>query len=290
MIPAALYEPYSTALAENDRQARAALAAVVAQIDPADVDGVRDALLAAYPELVRLYGQRAAQVAMEFYMGVREAEGVSGEFRPQPVAADAATIAAAVSDVRREVGALYAGTSDIGAFVSTMQELATKRVMQVSDNTLISLAQADPAHPMVALVPHPGACGWCILIASRGFTNSEEAMGHMRHDGCKCTVVADFDTANPALEGYDEMEHYRAYAEADTAGNHKKWLEEWESMTDAERAKYVKRRRDPRTGVVKEHPGDWSTYVRNRTVQEMNVALGRTKSTRIDERRERDSR
>lgn len=36
MMPAALYDAYSTALTENDRQAKDALAAIVAKLDSAD--------------------------------------------------------------------------------------------------------------------------------------------------------------------------------------------------------------------------------------------------------------
>ena len=277
MIPTALYDAYTTALTENDRQARAALAAIVAQLDPSDVDGIRDALLEAYPALVRLYGTRAAQVALEFYMGVRQAQEVSTPFSAYlPTEEFVEVDREAVADVRREVGGLYSGKTSIDSFVSKMQGLATKRTMSMSDYTLHALANADPAHPKVALLPHPGACGWCVLLGARGFSNSEKAMVNMRHDGCKCTTVVDFEIDNPALEGYDPHEYYEIY---DESTRNEKFRIEWESMSEEERAKYVRRTRD-RTGAVAEHPGDWSTYVRNRTVQEMNARLGITKGSR----------
>jgi hypothetical protein len=280
MIPSDLYESYETALEENDREALAALAAIMAQLDRDDNDAVRDALLIAFPALVALFGQRAAQVALEFYEGVREDEGVQEEFHATlaPITDDDRAVYA--SDVRRLMGGLYSGSSTFEAFESSMQGMATKRTMQMADSTLYALANADPAHPKVALVPHAGACGWCVLIGSRGFTNTEQAMEHMRHDGCKCTTVVDFDRDNPALEGYDSRELYDIYSDVSTYENQDKWREEWLAMSDEERARYVKRKRD-KTGAVKEVEGDWSTYVRNRTVQEMNVKLRSTKATRI---------
>ena len=276
MIPASLYDAYGAALTENDRQARAALAAIISGLDPSDINAIRDTMLEAYPALVKLYGERAAQVAMEFYIGVREAQRVTAVFYPylEPMGESERT--ECIADVRREIGGLYSGKSDIGKFLSTMQGLATNRTMSFADRTLYSLANADPAHPKVALVPHAGACGWCILIGSRGFTNTEQAMENMRHDGCKCTTVIDFDRSNPALEGYypDDLRQYY-----DEATHNQKFADEWNAMSKEERAKYVRRTRD-RTGAIKEHPGDWGTYVRNRTVQEMNVLLGNTKSSK----------
>lgn len=283
MVPAELYNAYSTALSENDRQARAALAAIMSQLDQDDVDGIRNALLQSYPALVRLYGTRAAQVALEFYMGVREAQKVASPFYAYlPTDEFEEVDEAAVADVRREVGGLYAGQSTLDSFTSTMQGLVTKRTMGMADSTLYALAQADPAHPKAAFVAHLGACGWCILMSSRGFTNTEEAANNMRHENCKCTVVVDFDRNNPALRGYDPGEHYAEYSRyANDPEFQKKVYDEWNAMSDEQRAKYVRRVRD-RTGAVKEHPGDWSTYVRNRTVQEMNVNLGHTQKTWVD--------
>lgn len=269
MIPTELYDAYTTALTENDRQARAALAAIVAQLDPADVDGIRDAMLEAYPTLVRLYGTRAAQVAMEFYSEARGISGVQSAFAPTlPLSDMSGEVDEAEGDVRRLVGGLFDGKSTIGAFSAAMQQMASTRTMRMADSTIYALANADPAHPLVALVPHAGACGWCIMLGSRGFTNTKTAMEHMRHDGCKCEVVADFDTDNPALEGYDPDAMYQLYRESSTDADMKQWQDEWNAMSSEERAKYVRRTRD-RTGAIKEIPGDWSTYVRNRTVQNM---------------------
>lgn len=277
MIPTELYESYTTALMENDRQCRAALAAVIAQVDPGDIDALRDALLEAYPALVKLYGTRAAQVALEFYTAVRDAQNVTAPFYaylPTDEIDDGGKVA--IADVRREIGGVYSGKTTVGSFTSTMQQLATKRTMEMADSTLYALANADPAHPKCALVPHPGACGWCVMLGSRGFTNTEAAMKNMRHDGCKCATVVDFDKNNPALEGYDPRALYDVY---DDATRNAKFYDEWNAMSDEERAKYVRRTRD-RTGAVSEKPGDWTTYARNRTIQEMNVLLGKTKSSK----------
>lgn len=285
MIPTALYNSYSAALTENDRQCRAALAAVISRLDPDDIDGIRDVLMEAYPALVRLYGRRAAQVAVEFYSSVRDAAEVNRPFAPTlPTAVITAGVADALRDVGRIVGGLYSGKSTIESFSSSMQQMASTRAMRMADSTLHALANADPAHPKVALVPHAGACAWCVLIGSRGFTNSENAMDHMRHDGCKCVTVVDFDRDNPALEGYDPFDYMDEYAALrDDVDFEKQLIEEWNSMSEAEKARYVRRTKTSK-GEPKTVPGDWSTYRRNRTLQEMNVLLGRTKSSRIGAR------
>ena len=276
MIPTALYESYTKAMSENDRQANAAFAAIVAQFDPTDINGIRDALLVAYPALVKLYGRRAVQVAYEFYTNLRAEQRVTAWTVPEPYFDEEEVEELCIADVRREVGGLYSGGTSLDAFTSKMQGLATKRTMDLSDYTLHALANADPAKPKVALIPHVGACAWCILLAARGFTNTKKNMDYMRHDACKCTVVVDFDRKNPSLEGYDPHDYYKIY---DEATRNAKFHEEWLAMSDEERAKYVRRTKD-RTGQVSERPGDWSTYARNRTLQEMNVLLGNTKASR----------
>lgn len=58
----------------------------------------------------------------------------------------------------------------------------------------------------------------------------------MRHDNCKCTLVVDW--GDPALAGYNEMDYYRIYQDADSVENQKKWVSEWNAMSAEERQRY----------------------------------------------------
>lgn len=272
MIPDALYEDYDSALMENVSRCRSTLLKLVANLGTGNVDAMRDALIAAYPRLVSMFGSIAAQVTQEFYQNLRLSQ--VGAYLPQEaVPVPHFDDDVAIADVRREIGGMYSGKTTADAFASKIGDLAEKRVMQASDDMLEALANADPKNPKVALVPHPGACAWCVMIGSRGFTNNEDAMGNMRHDGCKCTTVVDFDKDNPALKGYDPNKYYEIYRQAATRENDHRFLEDWQSMPLAERQRYVKRVRDPHTGKVKEYKGSWSAYKRNRTVQEMRRVM-----------------
>jgi hypothetical protein len=80
----------------------------------------------------------------------------------------------------------------------------TVTITMLMTSTLVVVYLRQKNKPLWAIVPQPGACAFCLTVASRGFKyRSESAAGRQRHDGCRCTPVVDHDTKNPALEGYD---------------------------------------------------------------------------------------
>lgn len=267
MIARELFDSYSKALVVNDEMGRRELREVIERIGFSDIATLRDGLLDLFPALVSKYGDRAAQVAIEFYEAQRAASGIEGSYEVALVPMADERIARA--DVRRSVGELFDGQSQ-QAFVSAMAGYMTKRVMEQADEQLWDAMERDMVQGKACLVPHAGACGWCVLIASRGW-DLEHRIANMRHDNCKCTLVVDW--GDPSLDGYDEAEYYRIYKDADTKENVSKWLSEWESMSDEERSKYSPGvYRDKKKGVMDMKSG-WANYRRNRTVQTMSRSM-----------------
>lgn len=246
MVDEELFNSYRTALGANADLAKMACEQLVAEYSGSLT---KSELSEVYAALVRKLGQYSAQVALEFYEALREKAGVSEEYAPKTFEPDNSGLLA--WDVSNQTAAQLPGT-------------AAQRVMQYADETIYANGSADPAHPVYALVPHAGACGWCLMIGSQSwFTTRKDAAENTRHANCKCTVVADFDTRNPSLKGYDPVALQKTYAqarkavEADARG-------QWAAMDAAERAVYM---RSWHGGKIKS--GVYDAYLRNRITAEM---------------------
>lgn len=234
MIPRDEFDRYDVALTTAARLARAAVEALLAESPSTDE------LTAAYAELVRAYGSAAAAAAVELYRSLRASQAPLDSYEPIIYEPDDAGLLA----------------WDI-ANAPSLPESSMQRVVGYADETLLRNADADPAHPMWALVPHAGACAWCRLMASQGFVYSSEA-SVARHPNCLCTPVVDFDAASPSLEGYDpgalRDEYLLARTEVEDTAR-----EEWAAMSAEQRDAYRAKGR-----------GAYDHFLRNRIVQAMS--------------------
>lgn len=225
MVDAELFESYRKALGASADLAYACVGRLVANHAGALTSAE---LSRAYAALVKKLGTYAAQVALEFYRAQRELSQAEGEYEAKAYAPDDSALLA--YDARNSTALQLPG-------------IAAQRVLAYADETIYRNGDADPAKVAYAIVPHPGACGWCLLIGANGWSyKSVKSAEGQRHPNCKCTVVADFDARNPKLEGYDPDGLGDRYADAynavvDDAND------EWGSMTRAERKKYERERR-----------------------------------------------
>lgn len=239
MVPNSEFEQYRAALHVSAQIAEAAIKLLMAQnSDQATIERC-------YNAVVWRYGEAAAQVALEFYTGIRADAGIEDGFEPRAYASQPS--AAADAAIAAKGGA-------------TLPMLAGKRVMESADETLLRNAARDPAHPKWAIVAHAGACGWCRMLASNGFVYSTEGSAQLsRHDDCRCAVCVDF-AERPALEGYDPdvyAEQYKAVRAQSVA----EAKELWESMSSEEREAANSRGK-----------GGYDHVLRNRLAANMNKA------------------
>ena len=71
-----------------------------------------------------------------------------------------------------------------------------------------------------ARVPEPGACKFCLMLASRGFVYSKSTAGQTKkfHGKCRCNAVPVWDETRARVQyGYDPValyDQYRAVADA----------------------------------------------------------------------------
>lgn len=233
MVDPELFARYQQALGTNADLTKKAVEELLAKLDGITQLEQAEFLMANYPKIVRVYGKVAADVARQYYQESRDAhfEGDDDATEYTAQAAPPVQERWAAEDVRKAAqdGLCY------------LPKVAVRRVMQRADQTLAYNVRHDTARGRWAIVPHPGACGWCIMVASNGWAYSEQSVNAQRHDGCKCSVAIDFDRDKPELAGYDVDALRRQYAlGVDEAGDTRA---QWDALSDAEKAKYQRKGR-----------------------------------------------
>lgn len=244
MISRERFGRYAVALSRNAEMAIEELDGIFAEYLSAIAQEDLEALLSELmPALADKYGRRAAAVAKEFYAEFRAAMEDAREFEPVARGADA-------DSVRRASLSALRDSSSMRALNSTLAGILVRHVNGAADETMVWNARSDPAHPKWALVPRSGACGFCLLIASRGFDYSSSGKV-ARHNNCKCATVVDFSD-DPALEGYDPSALQRLYREAKGSIDNDGLYDEWREAKAA----------DPKTGT-------FDNFKRNRLAARM---------------------
>lgn len=236
------FERLDQALRTNVRLAIGRIAEACEGLDGLLPDELEAALMEVVAPIVVEHGDVAATIALEWYERQREAAGVEGEFTP--TLAEPVPRSYIAADVREAVEPQRRGTSDYSGLVANLQGRTTRLVMRPADETFRINVEADPAHPRWAFVPHVGACGFCVMLGSNGWMySSRQAVLRSRHTNCTCTPVADFDTENPHLDGYDPEWMRQAYARCyDTVIDEVN--RQWAEMSPEERARYKRGKTD----------------------------------------------
>lgn len=187
------------------------LLAFLAALDFGKPGAVRDALFDFVPALVSGYGDAAALIAADWYDDLRDAEGVGGSFRaPLAPSVPVEQVQGRLGFATRSSGPLWAGDSaTLTAFLGMM---ANEYVLQPGRDTVMQAAHADKA--AYARVPEPGACKFCLMLASRGFVYSKSTVGDSKkfHGKCRCNAMPVWDEARARVEyGYDPDALYDLY-------------------------------------------------------------------------------
>lgn len=220
------------------------------------------AVSAVYKSLVRRYGAQAAAVAVEFYRQQRESAEVAEEYEAQVYTPDNDGLLS--WDVRDAYERARSGSGVAAILAGRSQQ----RVMAYADKTFVSNAKADPAHPRFAIVAHPGACGWCVMLSSNGFMYSSKATANnARHAHCKCTPCVEFGS-DPRLDGYDPKALQDIYSAARKSVKDDARHQWFDVMTDDERAKYT------RTDSHGNKSVSYDAYLRDRIANEISSYHG----------------
>lgn len=114
-----------------------------------------------------------------------------------------------------------------------------------------------------ARVPSGPSCGFCIMLASRGFVYAtRETAGEFTefHDNCDCRIVA--ETERTEVEGYDPDELYKRYLMCRESIEHDV-KPSWDAMTPDEQKSWGKKTRDNKDA--------FNNYFARRVSQEMDT-------------------
>lgn len=229
MVNTELYEAYATSLDKVDELAQQAVERIIQGAAEYMTQGglnwrnVKAWINSQYTELVNLYGDAAMQVVNEFYMGQRAIAGIDDDFYTMLAerVSELATRSYITDEVNFEpiiANKTWRDAKDLLSD-SAIQQLARDlkadaswKVRSAADRQFERNLSRDKAYPKWALIASPTACGWCKMHASRDFIyHSEKKVQNIRHKNCKCKVVVDFDTENPALAGYNSTVFLNEY-------------------------------------------------------------------------------
>lgn len=97
--------------------------------------------------------------------------------------------------------------------------MTNEYVLKPGHDTIMYNAKRDKV--AYARVPEPGACKWCLMLASRGFAYSskESALtkdGERFHGHCRCHSMPVYDETRARVEyGYNPERFYEEYLAAE---------------------------------------------------------------------------
>ncbi len=222
-------------------------------------------LLQVYPQLVKVYGETAAAAAVDYYNELRATYDLDSDYTAE------------IPEINKyyqlggDVNRTLEQASNLAEVQEQLSALAGRRTMEYADETFTDNALRDPAHPRWALVPHAGACAWCLLIASNGFVYSEDGVLASRHTHCKCTPTVDFGNS-PGVQGFNQKKLQRYYSTA-RASVEDEARTQWAAMSPEERKKYTRTRTTRDGRKVGGNTPSYDAYLRNKIVSRMAKQL-----------------
>ena len=221
------FNEYSSALDHNVEMAQATLTSIFNTFtSDMSARDIKKNLRELYPALVREYGDRAAQVALEYYESERTAyleETNQDDDLYAPGIPNGVPLQYLHKDVN-DTCARYHAKNQIESVYTALLGAASNRIMKMSDSTLAYAMKGDRLRPKWALVSRLLSCSWCSMISSFGFHynsayNVEKARHKPNPTACRCSVCVDFNHDDPRLKGYDpDKMYYRFSAIADKLG------------------------------------------------------------------------
>lgn len=221
------FNEYSSALDHNVVMAQATLTSIFNSFtSDMSVRDIKKNLRELYPALVREYGDRAAQMALEYYESERTAyleETNQDDDLYNPGIPNGVPLQYLHKDVD-DTCARYHVKNQPESVYTALSGAASNRIMKMSDSTLAHAMKGDRLRPKWALVSRLLSCSWCSMISSFGFHynsayNVEKARHKPNPTACRCSVCVDFNHDDPRLKGYDpDKMYYKFSAIADKLG------------------------------------------------------------------------
>lgn len=225
-------------------QAQAARAYVLARlkaggISSSSVAEAREATIAAVSDAIGVYGDQAQAIAADLFDEVMEAEGL----KPRATVYEGVIDEAAMAEkVRYYAGQLAQGK--LARYTRDVGDLAAYYVRRSAYECMV----ANCVGQKVAFARVPTGretCGWCFMLASRGFDYAtERSAAGGSHEGCDCVIVPGVK-GRTRIAGYEPDGMARRWGDCvDTAGGTLTRAETtamWEALPKEERERMRKR-------------------------------------------------
>jgi hypothetical protein len=212
------------------------LADLVAQawqqvVDPHDLKGTLPKFKILVLALTRRFGSASSAAAMAYYRQQRRAAGIPGTPKMAPASPVSPeqiskSIDWAVKDVWAAAPAPGSGVvatteAPVADVISTAIDRAAAAAEQAAldqgRQSLIDTVAVDKKARGWARVPEPGACSFCLLLATRGVVyHTQESGGFQAHDNCRCHVEPLF---GPSYEPTAQVRAAQAIYATSTRGH-----------------------------------------------------------------------
>lgn len=197
-----------------EERASASIALWMSTHPDASVAECREFAIAAVKSAVARYGDAAARNAASLYDETMEREGMDV---PPATVYDGPDDDAIDGTVRRHAGRLAGGEPDREGFARQLGRYAADRTRDAARQTVVRNVGRDSATRKgrgvrFARIPQrPDPCGWCVMLASRGFdyTGEDEAAAASHHN-CTCLVMSGVN-GKTKVDGYDPEGMYDRY-------------------------------------------------------------------------------
>jgi hypothetical protein len=222
------------ALDAIDRLARRDLAQLWRAIDLTDARTATSVLLAEVPTLTTMYGDMAATLSADLYNEIRAEARPPGRFSARPAATASRTQVDPL--VRWSVTPVWAEEPNAAAAFQRLAGGVTRLSLRPAGETFIESARRDPAKPKWARTTHPGACAFCLMLASRGSVYTSNAPYFESHDYCRCSAVQVY-RGQEDPEDNQRLSVEWGEAVGDSRGDEalKKWRSHVDGLPDSER-------------------------------------------------------
>lgn len=166
------------------------------------------------PLLVQAYGEAVAEVAIDWFMDIRESAGAVTPYTPKLITPDAAERVNA--SMRAVLTPLFGENPNPDLALKEVQRVLDRFVREPGRETIAYNSSHDSACLGYRRVPRGRTtCGWCIAVASREVLyRTEDAalhtgFGQRYHTGCDCEAepVYDYDRHlnDPSRLGFEDQ-------------------------------------------------------------------------------------
>lgn len=141
------------------------------------LDGSSRFFLDAVTALVQQFSLASLALGADYYTDLRAAANVDGLFSPPVIDPPSAPAVRAYLDAANR------------SVEAEMEDFAKRLMLNVGTQEIFTAVKADPKRPRWARVTRPGACAFCLMLATRGAAyRTEDTASFRPHKKCQCDV------------------------------------------------------------------------------------------------------